>query len=192
MKDLWKVVLVFVGGLLVAGIILVVISPPRGEAITLTPPPSPEPILVHVSGAVIEPGVYSLPPSSRVGDAIETAGGLLPDAYPQTLNLAAFITDGARVYVPFQPTPTSPGGIGVTAPSRSIQIDIEGPININTASQEELETLPGIGPVTAEKIIEYRTTIGPFSTIEEIQEVSGIGPKTFEDIKDLITVEISP
>ena len=116
----------------------------------------------------------------------------MPEAYSQTINLAAFLQDGTRVHVPHQPTavpqdlPSRASGGGLLTP------DSSQPININTASQIELESLPQIGPVTAVKIIEYRETHGPFSTIEEIQNVSGIGPKTFEQIKDLITVEITP
>jgi competence protein ComEA len=192
MKDFWKAAFWLLCGLLIAGIIIIASSQPRGKAISLAPPPSPQPIQVHVSGAVVSPGLYHLPPNSRAGDAVQAAGGLLPDAYTQTLNLAAVVPDGARVFVPSQPTPAAPDQNDSTAPSRSISIDIGGSININMANQEELESLPGIGPALAERIIAYREANGPFSTIEEIQEVDGIGPKKFEDIKNLIIVEISP
>jgi competence protein ComEA len=192
MKELWKVAFSVVCGLLAAAIILVASSPPRGGAITLLPPPTPEPIQVHVVGAVIQPGVYSLPPKSRVQDAIQAADGMLPEAYSQTINLAAFVQDGARVLVPYKPTATLEGIPKNEPPTGSLPPDISHPININTATPGELESLPQIGPVTAAKIIEYRETHGPFNTIEEIQNVSGIGPKTFDRIKDLITVEITP
>jgi competence protein ComEA len=192
MKDLWKAVFYVLCGLLGAAIILVASSPPRGGAITLLPPPTPEPIQVHVTGAVVQPGLYSLPAKSRVQDAILAAGGLLPAAYSQTINLAAFVEDGARVLVPYQPTATPQAIVGRAPVTELLTPESSQLININTASQSELESLPQIGPVTAVKIIEYRETHGPFSTIDEIQNVSGIGPKTFEKIKDLITVEVTP
>ena len=104
MKEFWRVAFAVVCGLLGAGILWVASSPPRGEAITLSPPPSPEPILVHVAGAVAQPGLYRLPAESRVQDAVQAAGGTLPEAHTETLNLAAFIQDGARLHVPYQPT----------------------------------------------------------------------------------------
>ncbi len=192
MKDFWKVAFGVLCGLLAAAIVLVASSPPRGGAITLLPPPTPEPIQVHVVGAVFQPGVYSLPAKSRVQDAIQASGGLLPEANSQTINLAAFIQDGERVFVPFQPTSTPQDLPNRTPATGPLTPDGSQLININTASQSELESLPQIGPVTAGKIIEYREAHGPFSTIEEIQNVSGIGPKTFDKIKDLITVEILP
>jgi competence protein ComEA len=127
-----------------------------------------------------------------VQDAILAAGGLLPEAYSQTINLAAFVEDGARVLVPYQPTATPQAIVGRAPVTELLTPESSQLININTASQSELESLPQIGPVTAVKIIEYRETHGPFSTIDEIQNVSGIGPKTFEKIKDLITVEVTP
>jgi competence protein ComEA len=195
-KDAWKVAFGVLCGLLSAGIILLASSPPRGEAVTLLPPPSPEPIQVHVAGAVAEPGLYHLPINSRVEDAIQAAGGFLSQADSQSLNLAAFLADGSRVVVPYQPTeiPEMAQRLEpIEVPISGMQTpDSDHPININIASQEELESLPGIGPVTAAKIIDYRDLHGPFATIEAIQDVSGIGPKTFEQIKALITVGITP
>jgi competence protein ComEA len=202
MKFHWQAVLWLIGGLLIGGILYLMISPPRGKAIQLLPAPTPAPIQVHVVGAVANPGLYYLPIQSRVKDAIDAAGGLQTNANAYALNLAAQLQDGEQIVIPTQiPTP-NPTEIQLNPQTKSNpeQIDpfptenpgSDGLININTASQEELETLPGIGPVTAEKIILYRQTNGPFTTIAAILEVSGIGPVKFAGIKDLITVSTLP
>jgi competence protein ComEA len=141
---------------------------------------------------VLNPGVYELPPRNRVQDAIAAAGGLIDSADTNVINLAAFIEDGQYLAIPYQnveliyASPQAPTSLPTT--SRSAIIDIDGPININTANQEELETLPGVGPVIAQRIIEYRQINGSFQTIEDIQKVQGIGPKTFEKMQEMITV----
>lgn len=182
----WPIGLGALIGLLAAGILLLVSSAPRGEAIRLSPPPTASPLVVDVRGAVTQPGVYELPLGSRVQDAIQAAGGALPEADLAGLNLAAPLEDGAAIRVPEQAEAQSP-------PSRSGGVTIpEVPgslININTATQEALESLPGIGPALAQRVIAYREANGPFPSIEAIQNVSGIGPGIFEKIKDLITVE---
>jgi competence protein ComEA len=137
--------------------------------------------------------VYSLPVGCRVQDAIATAGGLLAQADTQALNLAAAVQDGERIFVPASAPTRSPplapaAGAAQELPDWQFPTPTSGLTNINTASQAELEDLPNIGPVTAQKIIAYRDSHGPFTGIEAIQEVPGIGPKTFEAIKDLITV----
>jgi competence protein ComEA len=193
MKDWLKISFGAVCALLGAGVILLISSTPRGQAIPLSPPPSPAPIVVHLAGAVLNPGVYSLPPGSRVRDAIEIAGGMLPEADPGNLNLAAYLVDGSRVAIPtlppVQPTPEA------TAQSNPTSLpipDVNHPVNINTATQAELESLPYIGPALAQRIIAYREANGLFESIEEIVEVYGIGQQTFENIKDLITIEEFP
>ncbi len=197
MKDLLKIAFGLVCGLLAAGLIWLVARQPSGEPVTLLAPPSPAPLIVHVSGAVTQPGVYTLPAGSRVQDAIQAAGGFLEDADPASLNLAAMLEDGAQVIALSQLPATQPT-LQPTAATRSESIAlptrIQSPtpkgqkININTATQEELESLPMIGPALAKQIIAYRTAHGPFKKIEDIVDVPGIGPKTFEVIKDLITV----
>jgi competence protein ComEA len=171
-------------------------SQPRGEPITLSPPPTPLPVVVHVSGAVADPGVYTQPPGSRVKDAIEAAGGLSPDANIQGLNLAALLQDGDLIWIPAlpkaNPTTSNPdktpgeGQAPISTPAST------GLININTATLEELDTLPGIGPVKAQSIIDHRNKHGPFNSIEAIQDVVGIGPVTYEGLKELITVQAFP
>jgi len=189
MKTWWLLAVGIIGGLLGSGVIYLTSSQPRGEGITLLPPPTSAPIVVHIVGAVLEPGVYSLPIKSRQQDAIEAAGGFLSDANPQALNLAAPLQDGDRIVVPTIPsdTPTP-----ATNSSKSTIVELPSSntlININTASQVDLENLPGIGPVKAQTIIAYRESNGFFGLIEDIQNVPGIGPKTFENLKSLITVE---
>lgn len=192
MNDWWKVAFGVICGLLATGIILLVSNRPRGQAIKLTPAPTPAPIVVHIVGAVSNPGVYNLPAGARVQDAIQAAGGFLPEANPQALNLAAPLEDGGRVPVPTLP-PANPTSGGLTRSNPVVTTpDTNNPININTASQAELESLPGIGPITAQKIIAHREANGPFTAIEDIQDVSGIGPKKFEAIQDLITVGVFP
>jgi competence protein ComEA len=182
----WPIGLGALFGLLAAGVLLLVTSAPSGEAIRLSPPPTVSPLIVDVRGAVAQPGVYELPQGSRVQDAIQAAGGALPEADLGGLNLAAPLDDGAAIRVPAQVEAQSP-------PSRSGGVTIPevtgGLIDINSATQEALESLPGIGPALAQRVIEYRESNGPFPSIEAIQNVSGIGPGIFEKIKDLITVD---
>lgn len=160
-------------GLLAAGVILLAASRPRGEAVTLLPTPTPSLLTIYVSGAVASPGVYHLPSGSRVADAVEAAGGFAPNAEINLINLAAPLLDGQQVDVP---------GVGGTT-----HLNL-GRININTATVEELDTLPRIGPSTAQAIVDYRTQNGPFKTVQDIMKVPGIGPATYDLIKNLITV----
>jgi competence protein ComEA len=182
-----KIIFGVLCGLLAAGLIRLVSSPPRGEPVKLLPPPTAAPLMVHVAGAVAQPGVYTLPPESRVQDAIQAAGGALPEADLSTLNLAAFVQDGMRITVP-TPPPKPAAGESINPAQRTPTAITLYPININIATQAELESLPGIGPATAKAIIEYRDTNGLFTRIEDIMNVPDIGPKTFERIKELITV----
>ncbi len=183
--------------LLAVGIILLVSSQPRGEPIRLQPAPSDSPLVVQVGGEVANPGVYHLPPGSRVLDAIQAAGGALPQANIQSLNQAELIQDGELIWIPaiqptFAPLPSNavvePGSRSQPLPSATPGF----PINLNTAGPDELQALPEIGPKLAQRIIDYRLANGPFTSIEDIQAVDGIGPGIFEQIKDLITVEVLP
>jgi competence protein ComEA len=197
MKDLLKIAFGLICGLLAAGVITLVARQPSGAPVTLLPPPSPAPLVVHVNGAVAQPGVYTLPVGSRVQDAIDAAGGFLSEADPGSLNLAAVLEDGSQITAlslqPTQPPPPEQTAVtrGETIPLPTLTRSPTPKghkININTATQEELESLPMIGPVLAKQIIEYRTANGLFQKIEDIVDVPGIGPKTFEVIQELITV----
>jgi competence protein ComEA len=206
----WLVAFGVVCGLLGAAVVLLSGQPPPGEPITLLPAPTEALWVIHVSGAVNQPGVYRLPRNSRVQDAIQVAGNVSSDADIQVINLAAFLQDGQLLYIPALPPTPSPGepmpivqpttsaSKASATPSRKTYPTPTGEltynpafanrININTATLEELDTLPGIGPALAQRIIDYRSTNGSFASIEDIQKVDGIGPAKFEKIKDLIIV----
>ena len=186
LKSILNLVAGILFGLFVAALVWVVSRNPSGEAVTLRPVPTEKPIIVHISGAVPRPGVYALPDGARVQDVISAAGGFLAEADKELINLARVLEDGEKLDIPYTEgfSPVLP------TPVQSIIIpgDDEDLININTASSFELETLPGIGPAIAQRIIEYREANGPFLAIEDIVNVSGIGPGTYERIQDLITV----
>lgn len=141
-------------------------------------------VTVHVSGAVAKPGVYELPEGSRANDAIAAAGGASEDADPNALNLARVLSDGEQVVVPTVQESEQQDYADATGQTS----DIGGKVNINTASAEQLDTLPGVGESTAKKIIDDREENGPFSSPEDLKRVSGIGDKKYEDLADLITV----
>jgi competence protein ComEA len=148
---------------------------------------------VYVSGAVVNPAVYSLPAGSIIDDAVRAAGGFSPDANTVAVNLAQPVADGMQVYVPTlaeaAPTPPVVSAPAATdGPSRMGGVTTAGLININAATQTDLELLPGIGPTTAAAIISYREANGPFAAIEALMDVPGIGEGKFGAIKDLITV----
>jgi competence protein ComEA len=149
-------------------------------------------LVVDVAGAVVNPGLYRLGTGARVGDAIEAAGGFGPrvdvDRVGIVLNLAATLTDGAQIRVPSRDDPSAPPAVGGGGSGGSGGGSGGGGlVNLNTATESELDTLPGIGPVTAAKIIEARTT-APFRTVEELREREIVGEKTFENLRDLVTV----
>lgn len=132
-------------------------------------------VVVDVTGAVNRPGVYRLPAGARVNDAVQRAGGATPKAQVEAVNLAARLADGQQVVVPEE----GPGG----APLGAAGVSEEGPISLGAATVEELDTIDGIGPVTAQKIVEYRDQHGGLSSVEELDQVSGIGPATMESLR---------
>jgi competence protein ComEA len=147
--------------------------------------PSPETIIVDVAGWVRQPGVYEFASGDRVIDAVNRAGGAKNGADLTSLNLAAPLTDGTQIVIP-KPGATTAGGTdtsGTGSTSGGATL-----ININSASETELEDLPGVGPVTAAAIIDYRTQNGPFAAVDDLIDVSGIGPSTLEQIRPFATV----
>ena len=144
-------------------------------------------VLVHVLGAVRKPGVVELPQGARVADAIDKAGGLIASADPGELNLAAVVVDGSQVVIGTTGKPRgevhSEGGDAGAGSSGG-----SATVSLNTATLEQLDTLPGVGPVTAQKILDWRELHGRFSAVTELQEVDGIGPKTYADIAPNVRV----
>jgi len=175
-------------------------------------------VVFQVAGTVRIPGLYKLPVGSRITDAINAAGGALPGADLQNINLAAKIEDGARIFVPSittqaagapmtTPTGTPGGGVppavstysrpsissrAVSAWGRSsggkLKNPGDGTVSINSAGAEELQRLPGVGPSTAQKILDYRQQLGRFTSIEQLMDVKGIGPKKLEKIRPFVTL----
>jgi competence protein ComEA len=174
------ILIILINFILTGGAVILLNRPEPTPIVISEPPPTPtpRPILVYVSGAVENPDVYPLQAEAIVKEAIQAAGGATEEADLERINLAKKVHDGEHIHVP---------KIGEdVGPLMSEESDR---ININTATLEELDSLPGIGPVYAQRIVEYRTQKGPFKTIEEIMNVPGIGEKMFEKIKDLITVD---
>jgi len=145
---------------------------------------------VHVAGAVVRPGVVELPPGSRVIDAVEAAGGARPEADLDRLNLAAPLADGQRVAVAKvgEPPPVLDPGAAATGASAGGSAGSGGPLDLNTATQQQLEELPGVGPVLARSIISERERRGGFRRVEDLRSVRGIGDQRFSDLKALVTV----
>lgn len=193
MRQVGYVIVGVLAGFLLAVVVFLISRPPAGEPIQLEAPPTQAPIEVHVIGAVLRPGVYIFAEGSRVQDAITAAGGLEAEADLEALNLAALLEDGQQLNVPARtgalppgPQPTAPFRVlPGTSPTSTPSADL---LNINTATVEELASLPGIGPTTAQRIVDYRTENGPFARIEDIMNVAGVGPATFDSIQELITV----
>ncbi|BAK44599.1 helix-hairpin-helix domain-containing protein [Eggerthella sp. YY7918] len=152
------------------------------EASAAEAPREPARIFVHVGGAVANPGVQELEEGSRVQNAVEAAGGFSEEAAPDALNLARVLTDGEQVVVPTREEAAAPVASDISATGGTSRV------NINTASTEELDTLPGIGPSTAEKIVADREANGPFATIEDLKRVSGIGDKKYANLSERICV----
>lgn len=153
-----------------------------------SPTPTPmQRVLVHVLGAVRNPGVVEVPQGARVADAVELAGGLTAAADPGELNLAAVVVDGSQVVIGTKGKPRGEvRGEGADAVAGSP--GGSATLSLNTATLEQLDTLPGVGPVTAQKILDWRKLHGRFSAVTELQEVDGIGPKTYADIAPNVRV----
>jgi competence protein ComEA len=157
----------------------IVTEPATAERAESEPPIE---VVVHVVGAVVTPGLYRLDEGSRVADALSLAGGATPKANLAAVNLAAPVVDGTQVVVPRKGESAGAG----SAPSTGAPSSPGGPIHLNTATVEELETIPGVGPVTAQRIIDFREQNGPFRSVDELDAVSGIGPKRLEQLRELV------
>ena len=175
------VALVVAGRLLVAGgdegaTPLEVVAEPPGGSGAANPA-----IVVHVVGAVRQPGLYRLKEGQRVADAVELAGGATRRADLSLVNLAAPIADGTQVVVPQRPAEVAAGG-AASSPAGAAT----GPVHLNSATVEQLDALPGIGPVTAQKIVDWRQAHGAFTSVDDLDAVPGIGPARIEQLRELV------
>lgn len=152
------------------------LPPPPAVAAGVTGLPSSR-VVVDVVGAVRRPGLYRLRQGSRIADAVARAGGATDKADLAQVNLAAPLADGEQVVVPRRGAPGAVGG-GSSTPA--------GPVQLSTATLEQLDTLPGVGPSTAQKILDYREKHGAFSSVDELDAVPGIGPKRLEQLRELV------
>ena len=184
-RDAWLLVSVALAAAIVAYLLWghgaqAEVAPP---ARSVSAPPLAEPVadasLVHVAGAVRRPGLFEVPAGSRVADAIEAAGGSTRRADLDALNLAAPVTDAMKIDVPTR------GEAGSVATSPSIEGAL---VDLNSADAAQLDTLPGVGPVTAAAILAHRDEIGAFGSVEDLLDVDGIGPATLEEIRPHVTV----
>jgi competence protein ComEA len=152
--------------------------PPPVRVARATAKPRASELFVDVVGAVRRPGLYRIGQGSRVADAVRRAGGATPKAQLELVNLAALVADGEQVVVPRRAGVVGVGSAGASAPS--------GPVHLNSATIEQLDELPGVGPVTAQKIVDYRTAHGGFSSVDELDAVPGIGPARLADLRALV------
>jgi competence protein ComEA len=173
LKSWQQSALIFLAGVAFTAVGFIISSPPRGKPVVLTPV-SPVSIVVHLDGAVRQPGVYTLPAGSRIQDAVEMAGGFTTDARMDTLNLAKRMQDGYKITIPskqeIQSTP------------------IDDLLDINQATLAELDQLPGIGETRAQSIIDYRSEHGLFTSVDDLQEVPGISADVFSNIRELVII----
>jgi len=153
-----------------------------------SPPEAPTTILAHVTGAVMEPGVYELTGDARIRDALAAAGGPSPQADWNALNLAAPVVDGTRLYVPLVGEEAATAIVSAPAPAPASGSDaLTAPVDVNRASAAELDALPGVGPATAAAIVTDRERNGPFVGVDDLERVPGIGPAKLAAIRDLVT-----
>lgn len=194
--------LLLAGGGAALGLLWVLARPGAGPAADLPEPAgeagSPgdlasggEELVVHVAGEVAAPGLHHLPAGTRVADALEAAGGPLPDAELDALNLARPLTDGEQLFVPGPAPPPGQAAAGHTeqggaAPPSALRPD--GLLDLNRATPADLEELPGLGPVLAERIVQHRDSVGGFGAVGDLREVPGIGEKKFQSIAELVAV----
>jgi competence protein ComEA len=175
-------VLIFLFALAGGIALLVRRGAPPGVEVTPTPVDVRADVTVHLTGAVTSPGVYTLPDGGRLQDAVSAAGGLAKEADQERVNLATRLRDGEQYHIPrLGAAPDQTPGL-VAPPASTL-------VNLNTASAEQLATLPGIGATRAQAIVAYRQQQGPFQRVEDLLAVSGIGPSTLERLRSLVTVD---
>lgn len=207
-----KIAAIVLLGLLTVGGTLFLITDPLRKAVAYSEPPSCDQVCVHVCGAVVKPGVITVPAGSRILAAVGRAGGALAEADLEQVNLAAFVEDGEQIYLPKKGevvfTPGSGGKTGSGTRNNNAngrfakakkdrrfaikatqpKIKVNWPLDLNQATQQQLELVPGIGPAMAGKILAYRQASGKFTTYDELNNVSGIGPAKLEKFRSYLCV----
>ena len=183
MKEWLKVTLGILIGATLVIIIQVISSPPRGKPVMLTPAAAGV-VVVQVDGSVVNPGLFTFPEGSRVGEAITAAGGFLPEIEVEPVNLARPLKDGERIHI---------GQRADGKPDSSYDSgELNNPtglINLNTATLADLDSLPGIGETRAAAILQYREEYGAFISVDELKKVPGISESIYDNLKDLVMVE---
>jgi competence protein ComEA len=161
-------------------------SEPDAAAVPLEPVAAPARslLVVHVVGEVRRPGLYRLRDGARIADAVHRAGGALRDADLAAVNLAAPLVDGVQILVPARTV--APNGSPAGSAGGPPEVPT-GPVSLSSATLEELDQLPGVGPITAQKIVDYRTEHGPFASVDDLDAVPGIGPTRIEQLRELVT-----
>jgi len=180
MKSWMQYLLGFFLGIGAAAVIYLIAVPPRGTPIMLLPTPTPSPVIVYISGNVEDPGVYSLPAGSRIQDLVNAAGGILPESELDSINLAEMLSDSQHVHIP------------VTGETDSDEVNPTFPLDLNSATAEDLDTIPGIGPVLASEIVSYREQYGDFSSLGDLLNVTGIGEAKLNDIMEYLFIPNNP
>lgn len=187
-----KVAVAVVGGLVLTVLVAVGVAMSSGGTEHEAPPvlpvaaagaserPAATSIVVSVVGRVARPGLVTLPEGARIADALRASGGPVPGADLGPLNLARKLADGEQIYVGVPPPPGAEPVADATAPGEPEKVDL------NTATLTELDTLPGVGPVTAQSIVDWRTEHGRFDSVDQLREIDGIGPSRFEKLRDLV------
>jgi len=178
--------LLFVGSKLLARPQTGAALAPPAAAPTETAAAAPAAVVVDVVGAVRRPGLYRLAQGARIADAVSRAGGATPKADLALINLAAPLADGEQVVVPRRGTAALGAPAGPAGSSSPGGAPSAGPVHLSTATLEQLDSLPGIGPVTAQKILDYRQKHGAFTSVDELDAVPGIGPARLDQLKDLV------
>jgi competence protein ComEA len=190
----WLVVGFFLGAMALGIVVLIsrqsrpapIYITPASPSPTAAPTETPGPLTVFINGQVANPGVIELPEGAIIQDAIEASGGYTSQANSDVVNLAMPLSNGMHIYVP---SANEEAIVPVVTNGSSKSDSVDNKVNINTATIEELEKLPGIGPATAQKIINYRQANGLFQDIEALMNVSGIGLGKFEQIQDLVSLK---
>lgn len=167
--------------------VVVTSAPAADQPVAESAAPPSGPLVLSVSGKVERPGLIELPEGARVADALEAAGGALPGTDLSSLNLARRVVDGEQIAVGVPPAPDAAAapGPGSTTPDGSAN---GGPVDLNTATEGQLDALPGVGPVTAQRILEWRQRNGRFSRVEQLREIEGIGERRFAQLRELVVV----